>query len=192
MRAEQAVELGEESPKLEIPWPAAEPDRGYFDLRDDPRAIARIAPARQHHPLRAFLVAVNGEDSVFATARCSVSRREPTSAAPNPQEFLSEIDFVFAEGQLNVEQGRFEKLSRRLAELLEREGGADYLSVQLSLRHCCFANTPREGFCLSMQLSAGGATAEQAEVRWGLALARVQQALLFLSRVLRQQGHTNY
>ena len=31
-------------------------------------------------------------------------------------------------------------------------------------------------------------TREQAEVRWGLGLARVQQALLFVARTLRQKG----
>ena len=191
MRVEQAVELDEGSPKLEIPWPAAKPDSGYFDLRDDPRAIARIEPARQHPPLRVFLVALNGEDSVFATARCGLSRREQSSSHPGTQEFSSEIVLVFAEMPFNCEQVRFEELSRRLAELLEREGGAEYLSVRLCLRQCRFAVASHGGFCLSVLLSARGATAEQAEMRWGLALARVQQALLFLSRVLRQKGAAN-
>ena len=188
MRVEQAVELDEGSPKLEIPWAAAGPGRGYFDLRDDPRAIARIEAARQHPPLRAFLVGLNGEDSLFATVRCGVSRRGQGSPSSNAQEFSSEIDLVFAEMSLNAGQGRFEELSRRLAELLEHEGGADYLSVRLSLRRCHFTSASRDGFCLAVVLSALGASAEQAEMRWGLALARVQQALLFLSRVLRQQG----
>jgi hypothetical protein len=92
---------------------------------------------------------------------------------------------------LNAGQGRFEELSRRLAELLEHEGGADYLSVRLSLRRCHFTSASHDGFCLVVVLSARGASAEQAKMRWGLALARVQQALLFLSRVLRQQGAAN-
>lgn len=191
MRVEQVTELGEDSPKLEIPWTARGPDRAYFDLRDDPRSIARIEAARQHAPLRALLVAVNGEDSAFATVRCRVTRNAEAPADSNRRQFRSEIDLVFAEARANAEQSRFEELMKRLAELFGREGGADYLWVRLSLRHCLFAGAPGKGFCLAIGLSADGASAEQAEVRWGLALARVQQALLFLSRGLRQQGFTS-
>ena len=188
MRVEQTIELGESDPKLEIPWAAAEPNRAYFDLRDDPRAITCIEPAQRHSPLRAFLVAVNSEDSAFATLRCRVSQPAQDAATSASGVFSSEIDLAFAETARNGSRASFEELSRRLAELLEREGGGDYLNARLSIRRCRFAGGPANGHCLSVLLTAQGETREQAELRWGLALARVQQALLFLSRMLRQKG----
>ncbi len=47
--------------------------------------------------------------------------------------------------------------------------------------------TDDDGFCLRIILYARGETLEQARVRWGLGLARVQQALLFVARELRQE-----
>jgi len=188
MQVELAVELGDGDPKLEIPWPEAEPNRAYFDLRDDPRAIAQVEPAQRHPPLRAFLVAVNSEDSVFATARSRVCVQGQDAAPSASRNFSSEIDLVFAETARNSAQASFDELGRSLAELLEREGGANYLNVRLSIRRCRFARAARSGHCLSVILTAQGETKEQAELRWGLALARLQQALLFLSRALRQKS----
>src|SRR5574341_830237 len=139
MRVEQAVELGEEHPKLEVPWPTTEPNRSYFDLRDDPRAIARIEPARLHLPLRAFLIALNSENSFFATARCRVSGGGQNTVATQTFAFSSEVDLVFAEMAFNRVLSEFEGLSRRLAELLESEGGGNHLSARLSIRQCSFA-----------------------------------------------------
>ncbi len=45
----------------------------------------------------------------------------------------------------------------------------------------------RTGYGLRIQLSARGVTPQQAELRWGFGLARIQQALLFVSRTIRQQ-----
>jgi hypothetical protein len=43
-----------------------------------------------------------------------------------------------------------------------------------------------EGFCLRLLLFARGAAQDQAQLRWSLGLVRVQQALLFLARAIRQ------
>jgi hypothetical protein len=44
----------------------------------------------------------------------------------------------------------------------------------------------RRGFCLRLLLFSRAAAQEQAKLRWSLGVARVQQALLFLARALRQ------
>ncbi len=87
----------------------------------------------------------------------------------------------------NLHRKHFESLTNRLRELLTREAALDALAAKLSVCPCRFVALGRSGFCLRIALHARGATPEQAQLRWGLGLARIQQALLFSSRVLRQQ-----
>ncbi|HJY86890.1 MAG TPA: hypothetical protein VKE24_08640, partial [Candidatus Acidoferrales bacterium] len=113
MRVEVAFEAEEHTGLLQIPWQAAEPDNCYFDLRENPEAIDRLEPARQHRPLRGFLTALNSADSVFATAR---SKIYPASAegAGEPCEFASRVDLIFAAEPFNFERSRYEELAHRL------------------------------------------------------------------------------
>src|SRR6266852_1628503 len=154
----------------------------------DPRGIAQIEEARRHPPLRSFLVAVNSDDSLFATARCKTwQKQDDPSAGASPSEFSSRLELVFAPEQLNFNRSQHEGLARRLEELLTRETAPDALRSELRVLSCRYRAPGREGFCLRITLHARGTTPEQAEMRWGLGLARIQQALLFVSRVLRQQ-----
>ena len=73
-----------------------------------------------------------------------------------------------------------------LKELLERDT-TDTARVTLRTSSCDFTTENRRGFCLSIRLVAEGSSAQQAELRWGLGLARIQQALLFRSRTLKQK-----
>jgi len=186
MRVEAVFEPEESSDTLEIPWESAE--ARYLDLRENPGLLDRLEAARRARPLRSFLAAVNSADSLLATARCKIwlEQKEPGSARDSC-EFASRVDLVFASEPLNFDRTRYEELSRRLQELLTRDAAPEVLRAELRTRPCRFRTQGRSGFCLRILLYARGATPEQAELRWGLGLARVQQALLFSSRVLRQQ-----
>jgi hypothetical protein len=169
------------------PAMAFPPAGNYMDLRENPRAIERIAQARQHVPLRNFLTAVNGADSLFTTASASTTADSPASVSTGEAyEFASQASLVFAESSLNFERDRYTELIAGLKDLLERDSG-DAIRAVLRVSHCDFTAQNRRGFCLSIRLVAHGESAEQAEMRWGLGLARVQQALLFRARALRQQ-----
>ena len=188
MHVEVAIRPDESGETLEIPWESPDPEVRYFDLREDPRAIARIEAARQHPPLRSFLVAVNSEDSVFATARSKTWLQQVAAASgAEACEFAFHVDLVFAPEPFNFQRTRYDNLTQRLQELLSREAAPDALRSELSVHPCRFHPAGRLGFCLRIFLRARGATPEQAELRWGLGLARIQQALLFISRIVRQQ-----
>jgi hypothetical protein len=157
----------------------------HFDLHLDAGAIERIDAARQHAPLRAFLANVNTSDSIFATIGCKVwSAVEAANA--EPEVFASRIDLIFLQEATNFGRGPHEDLANRLAGLLERDSG-ETLRAELRISPVEFAGEDR-GFCLRIILYARGATREQAEARWGLGLARMQQALLFVARGLRHQA----
>jgi hypothetical protein len=166
--------------------PVFPPGENYFDLRADPRTIDRIAAARPYLPLRNFLISVNGEESVFTTASATTKSDMPAAVSAGPAyEFASQIRIVFSEPSLNWERRHYEALGSGLRELLERDT-KDTVRAVLRISPCDFTTEHRRGFCLTIRLVAEGSSTQQAELRWGLGLARVQQALLFRSRVLKQ------
>ncbi len=189
MRVEVGFELEESSEKLEIPWKSEDSRTTYLDLRESPMALEQIEPARRHRPLRSFLTVVNSDDSLFATARCKtwLEQAPPTAGAEEPCQFISRVDLIFAAESFNLERSHYDDLTRRLAELLTRDTAPESLWAALRVHACRFRAAARWGFCLRIWLHALGATPEQAELRSGLGLARIQQALLFVSRFLRQQ-----
>jgi hypothetical protein len=191
MRVDVVFEPAEASDCLEIPWESADPENRYFDLRENPGALERLEAARRHRPLRSFLAAVNSADSLFSTARSKAWLRQEHGSSPASDvdscEFASRVDLMFASEAFNLEWAHYDALARRLEELLTRDPSPDTLGAELRVHPCRFRAPGRPGFYLRILLSARGATPEQAELRWGLGLARIQQALLFSSRLLRQQ-----
>jgi hypothetical protein len=176
-----------EDPEGQAKVPAFPPGENYVDLRQNPQAVERIAPARAYLPLRNFLIAVNSPESVFASATVAIeSNLSATASAGEIHEFGSRISLVFTVPSLNFDRSHYTELTARLKELLERESEESSRSV-LRVSSCDFPGENRRGFCLGIQLVARGDSAKQAELRWGLGLARVQQALLFHARALGQQ-----
>jgi hypothetical protein len=170
--------------------PAAEfpPAENDVDLRENPPAGERIARARQYLPLRGFLTAVNSAESSFRGAFAGTRADSPASvSAEDAYEFASQARLVFAEPSLNFERDRFVDLTAGLKDLLERDSG-DAIRAVLRIATCDFPSQKRRGFCLSVRLVAQGVSAEQAELRCGLGLVRLQQALLFRARALRRQS----
>jgi hypothetical protein len=92
---------------------------------------------------------------------------------------------VFAASGFNWERENYVALCVGLKELLERDTAISTRAV-LRISPCDFTAENRRGYCLSIRLVAEGNSAQQAELRWGLGLARVQQALMFRSRALKQ------
>ena len=180
------VEIVDDSESAEhaMTFPPAE---DYFDLRENPRDIERVTTARQYLPLRNFLAAVNSADSVFTSANARAQPHLPPPGSPGEaSDFSSQTSLVFADSSLNFERDRYAELAARLKGLLERDAG-DALRVILRIAACQFTDEKRQGYGLSIHVIAQGASTEQAEMRWGLGLARLQQALMFSARALRQQ-----
>jgi len=169
------------------PLPAFPSGENYIDLRQNPRAIERISTARAHLPLRNFLTTINSAKSVFTSAAAAAESKPASDGQPGESfEFASRIRLVFAILSLNFDRIQFTEIASALKELLERDP-AESIRAVLHVSPCDFIGQGRHGFCLEIQLIARGDSPRQAEVRWGLGLARVQQALLFRARALGQQ-----
>jgi hypothetical protein len=185
MRVEAVNSLGVSNAAIEIPWRGADGD-ACVDLRENPAAISQISAARENSPLATFLAAVNGPGSLFATVRAKVWD-EPNAPANAEFAFHSRVDLMFARSEFNFIPERYEDAVQRLVTLWMRDTSGDTLSVRLEILPCAYAPAKTEGAALRLILTARSASAEQARIRWGLGIVRVQQALLFVSRAMRQK-----
>jgi hypothetical protein len=186
MRVEAVNSLGVAAAAIDVPWKGAGGD-AYVNLREHPDAVARIAAASEHMPLSGFLRLVNGEGSLFRTVRAKVWAEGPSSGGEECA-FHSRVSMIFTRDEFNFVPERYEDVVRRLVELWMKDfASADTLAVCLEMVPCQFAAQDRLGIALRVILTARGATPEQAQTRWGLGLARVQQAILFVSRAMRQK-----
>lgn len=158
----------------------------YVDLRDDPAGIGKIAAARENPPLANFLTAVNGAGSLFRTAGAK-AWEDPAANSAGEFAFHSTVDLVFAQESFNFMPERYEEVVRRLVELWMRDSSGDTLSARLEILPCKYGAAGKEGGALRLSLTAKSASAEQARVRWGLGIVKVQQALLSVSRAMRQK-----
>jgi hypothetical protein len=126
---------------------------------------------------------VNERDSFFYTARSKNSR----GAVGAEQEYSTRVELAFAVEAQNGNRMEWAQVAGQLEELLTREPGGETLVLELTLRKCAYGASCPDGFSMQIQMRARGASEEQAKMRCGLGLARVQQALLFISRSLRQR-----
>ena len=186
MRVEIRAEVGEATEKFEVPWQDDAKGVRFFDLRSSPSDIEKIEAARQHRPLANFLSAVNSGDSLFISL-CAQTGLERRASPEEPCLFSTRVVLAFANPPMNFEHESYGKLLEGLEGLLAKGGGSESLRIELALHPCRYNDSARWGTCLAVLLQASGRTDEQAVLRWGLGLAHVQQALLFSSRVLRQE-----
>jgi hypothetical protein len=185
MRVEAVNSLGVGGGAIEVPWGSPDGDH-YVDVRENPAAIAQISAARKFPPLAGFLAAVNGAGSLFASVRAKVWE-ESVSQSSAEFMFHSRVDLIFARAEFNFIPERFEDAVQRLVALWMRDTSGDSLSVRMEILPCAYGVEKKEGAALRLTLTARSASAEQARVRWGLGIVRVQQALLFVSRAMRQK-----
>lgn len=185
MRVEAVNSLGLRAGAIEIPWRGADGEQ-YLDLGENPAAIAQIEAARENSPMTTFLMSVNGAGSLFTTVRAKVWD-EPSAQAGAEFTFHSRVDLMFARSEFNFMPERYEDVVQRLVTLWMRDSSGDTLSVRLEILPCVYGSAKKEGAALRLILIARSASAEQARVRWGLGIVRVQQALLFVSRAMRQK-----
>jgi hypothetical protein len=180
MRVELQVDNASPSNRKVFP-----PAGGYVDLRKQPQAFQQVPAAEANAPLGRFLEIINGTESLFASFGATAGEISPQPGTAAPAGFGSSVMLVFADPTLNHQRDRYEHLAIQLSGLLLREPG-EALTCELAVAGCEFPSESRPGgYCLRIALLARGETIDHARVRWGLGLARVQQALLYCSRQIR-------
>jgi len=133
--------------------------------------------------LRGFLSNLSGEDSPFSV----IGHRLWSEGSNSNSEsivFASEVEIAISQGAQQLDRLQYEDFASGVAKLLEREPG-EALCVELQITSVRFPDG-RQGPILRLSLVARAAGRDQAQLRWSLGLARVQQALLFEARAPRQ------
>lgn len=135
--------------------------------------------------LKNFATAMAGEDSLFVLLEPQLG---PAPArADRPREFFADVVLGFQQTELARQKSLYFLLLEKLIEMLKDAGSAETLAAQIGLlaETRDIPSVPQTALCI--RLIAVGDSPEQARLRWGLGLAHLQQALLFTSRLLRQQ-----
>ena len=131
-----------------------------------------------------FRAALNGKDSFFQL-------RDVVAGFPGKSDemhgaFVGQFVIVFRRLDLSANGSLYSILSQTLQELLKKASSSDALFATLCVTAPATEEAPAQELSLVLQLEAIGSTPEQAEVRWGLGLVHLQEALLSSSRLLRQ------
>jgi hypothetical protein len=157
-------------------------DPEQLDGRDT-EAIRGDAAAREFAVLRGFLSSLSDNESPFSIVSYKLWGAD-SNVKSEPIVFASRVDLTISNGAQSLDRHQYEDFAARLAKLLEREPG-DALGVELQIASARFPDG-RQGLSLGVLLLAHGTSRDQAQLRWSLGLVRVQQALLFEARALRQ------
>lgn len=131
-----------------------------------------------------FVTVIESDDSLFLATQPLQGRAEGIPAGGSA--YLGELVLRFRAPELARDSKVYFLLLEKLIELLGNAGSRETLVAKLCLTAANQEKASKDGFEIWLQLTAIGDTPEQAELRWGLGLAHVQQALLFTSRYLRQ------
>lgn len=142
-----------------------------------------FSDANVERALKNFFAAVDSDDSLFSAESAGV---QSAGAGQREAVCVGMLTLKFRDERLAQNRASQFSLLENLSELLKQAGSADSLTVTLALQGAV-PQAGQQQFSLSLGLEARADSAEQAALRWALGLAHVQQALLFTSRLLRQQ-----
>ena len=140
----------------------------------------------ENRALNSLLLAVNAEGSFFRITPCNF-RPPAAQDAAGPNLFSGSFLLFFSDEAFNRERAHYFALLEKLSELLDKAGSADFLEVRLGLSSRADSAPHAPDYTLFVELVSQGASTEQAELRWGLGVAHLQQAVLFSARLLRKQ-----
>ena len=149
------------------------------NVAEELAGVEAYTDAAVERALKNFTATVNGDDSLFAEESLGVQLAnvgEPSTRC------AATIRLNFRDERMARSRGAYLSALEKLSELLKQAGSADSLLVKMAL-----VARDTGDFWLKLRLEALGNSVEQAGLRWSLGLAHVQQAVLFASRLLRQQ-----
>jgi len=195
MRVEILSELGPDDPRLEIPWASADdPTLTYIDLKAFPDRVEELDECGRRPVLGSLLRAINRADSLLRSAKCHVWVAHELAEEERwdfdfPVKVASYLDLVFDSLDLSASLAAH----WRLAEEIERGMKATRLPAQMDIavRRCLFHAKQYWGYYLTLFVHAYGATENEAEAAWTLAvlnLREVLEGLTHLAPLARLEG----
>jgi hypothetical protein len=138
MQADFSVELGGDSPALEIPWCSDDPNVRYLDLKKHPELVQQISEAVLYPELGSFLARINTPGFPLATAKCDAwasSELDPEDEIFGDRKFVSYVDLIFVDEKDRCSFAKHEAFAKQLCRLLSHTPEIA-ATVELVIRHC--------------------------------------------------------
>jgi hypothetical protein len=186
MEADFSIELGREDPVLDFPWTDPSGRLAYFDLKRQPKLIAKVEEAEKFPELAEFLKRVNSPRSQVESAKCDVWQTTELNAEEEifggSHKLACYVDLVFSDAESRRSLPMHESLARKLTELLRRapEIGA---VTEICIRRCFFAEAEgtSEGLYFTVYVNGYGNDEDRARKTWAIAVELVASAILQMS-----------
>jgi len=135
--------------------------------------------------LQNFRSALQSDDSLFDSQEAGPA--PVAGGGGGPAKCAGEFLVSFRDAGPAGNRGMYFQLIQKLIELLKDAGSQEVMAVSLCLTSEKRKGIPKGALGLRIRLETTGESNEKAALRWGLGLAHLQQALLFISRYLRQK-----
>ena len=164
--------------------------RSFLDMRVE--TIAEIADlksepfeeASENQALADFRAAFRAKDSFYRLQDSVAGFQERSGQARGT--YVGRFVIAFYRLDLSADRNLYFLLLRTLQQLLKNTSSSDALFATMCVTAPATDEAHPSEPSLIFQLEALGVTPEQAELRWGLGLQHVQEALLSASDLLRQ------
>ena len=140
----------------------------------------------ENRPLNNFFSSLSSEDSHFSVEYAGSGAVHKSGQAG--EVYCGDFVITFRSPEDQENTSLHFTLLEKLSELFRNAGSSAALGVMLSLIKVPASEGRNAAFSLGLRLEANGDSHKQAELRWGLGLAHIQQGLLFVSRWLRQRS----
>lgn len=197
------VYLEKDEPRvLPIPyWTAGEPGRRFWNVKKNASLASRIRELRGCPELRAFVVAVNGEESRFATLGCDhwtkviEGKRATSVRGPVSYEAGLYVDLVFDRIEIAAKKTNLSAFVRRLKALSRSGAGKPTSVIRVQPQRVHFRFPPRPGtgvqpdtvWMLSVWVFGSGASPFVAAGRRRRGLARLLGVCVAMSREVERR-----
>lgn len=195
MQADYSVEVGADFPYLEFPWDSGDGRARYFDLVSQPELLLNVTEAHRYPELGEFLAAINGANSVLASAKCDAWRSteitEDEQIFGAAEKFGSYVDLIFRNPAARMSLEPHERLAKDICQLLGRAPEIS-AAAEFIIRRCYYRRDPArpeehdEGFSVTFYLFGYGEDEYDSRQRWVIALKVVENALLQLAAAARR------
>ena len=180
MHAEWSVDIGPDSPALEVPWRSEDGSVRFFDLKKQPELLLEIPETFDYYEIADFLSHVNAK-SEMATAKCDLWLTTEMDVEDEewgePMKRVSYVDLFF-----DREVERFDFAAHeRLADLIVTKFGRlpeMPAKLEIVIRQCHFHRNPTPGESFTMYVTGYGDEEVKAHVHWAIALQLLRYAII--------------
>ena len=184
MHAEWSVDIGPDSPALEVPWRSEDGSLRFFDLKKQPELLLEVKETHEHFEMADFLAGVNNKTEM-ATAKCDIWLSDEMDVE---DEFFGEplkrccyIDCFFEREAERYDFGAYEKLADLIVTKFGRLPEMP-ASLEIVIRQCHFhlSDNPSEsrtGYSFTFYVTGYGGDETHAHVHWAIALNLLRYAI---------------